>query len=223
MLAADIHRQIIEICGTEAMSDSKVRKYVRKFEGGRQMSMTKNAQGCPLLLPAEYKEKRLAISLDFLIRYEEEGDDMLSRFITGDEARVSHISPESKQQPMEWRHISSPVTVLAKQTLLKRKIMATVFWERRGAFLVDFMAQGTMINSHTYCETLRRLSRAFQNKNCGMLSKGVLHLHDNAKPHTSRIFWLGGFEPFTTQPRPCSERFSPFPVHPTQSWREAFQ
>ncbi|GFW91480.1 uncharacterized protein TNCV_3376441 [Trichonephila clavipes] len=39
----------------------------------------------PRLLTAEHKEKRFAISFDFLIRYEEEEDDMLSRIVTGDE------------------------------------------------------------------------------------------------------------------------------------------
>ncbi|GFV41011.1 uncharacterized protein TNCV_2666021 [Trichonephila clavipes] len=81
------------------------------------------------------------ISLDFLIRFKEEGDNMLSRIVAGDETRVSYISPEAKQQSMEMRHTSSPFKVKAKQKPLKRKIMATVFWNRRGLFLVDFMPQ----------------------------------------------------------------------------------
>ncbi|GFT26498.1 hypothetical protein TNCV_3603491 [Trichonephila clavipes] len=32
--AADIHRQITEVYSTEAMSDSKIRKWVRKFKEG---------------------------------------------------------------------------------------------------------------------------------------------------------------------------------------------
>ncbi|GFX00962.1 uncharacterized protein TNCV_4579281 [Trichonephila clavipes] len=55
----------------------------------------------PRLLTGEHKEKRFAISLDFLIHFEEERDDMLSRIVTGDETWVSHITPESKQQSME--------------------------------------------------------------------------------------------------------------------------
>ncbi|GFU56247.1 histone-lysine N-methyltransferase SETMAR [Trichonephila clavipes] len=47
-------------------------------------------------------------------------------------------------------------------------------------------AQGTTTNSGAYCATLRKLRRALQNKQRGMLSKGVLLLHDNARPHTSR-------------------------------------
>ncbi|KFM59394.1 hypothetical protein X975_02345, partial [Stegodyphus mimosarum] len=39
---------------------------------------------------------------------------MLSEIVTGDETWVSHITPESKQQSMEWCHTSSPVKVKAK-------------------------------------------------------------------------------------------------------------
>ncbi|GFV78110.1 mariner Mos1 transposase [Trichonephila clavipes] len=65
--------------------------------------------------------------------------------------------------------------------------MGTVLWDQRGVLLVDFIPQGTTINSGAYCTTLRKLCRAYQNKRCCMLSKGVLLLHDNARPHTSRM------------------------------------
>ncbi|GFU46073.1 hypothetical protein TNCV_2309141 [Trichonephila clavipes] len=49
-----------------------------------------------------------------------------------------------------------------KQTLSRRMIMTTVFWDWRGVFLVDFMPQGTTINSDIYCVTLQKLRRALQ-------------------------------------------------------------
>ncbi|GFY09069.1 mariner Mos1 transposase [Trichonephila clavipes] len=61
-----------------------------------------------------------------------------------------------------------------------------VFWDRHGALLVNFIPQGTTINSCACCATLQKLRRAFQNKRGGMLSKGVLLLHDNARPRTTR-------------------------------------
>lgn len=139
----------------------------------------------PKLLTEDHKKKRFECALNFLTQYNEEGDEMLSRIVTGDETWVSHITPESKQQSMEWRHTSSPVKVKAKQTLSRRKIMATVFWDRHGVLLVEFMPQGQTINAEAYCETLRKLRRAIQNKRRGMLTKGVLLLHDNARPHAA--------------------------------------
>lgn len=139
----------------------------------------------PKLLTEDHKKQRLDSALTFLTRYDEEGDDMLSQIVTGDETWVSHITPESKQQSMEWRHTFSPVKVKAKQTLSQRKIMASVFWDRHGVLLVDFVERGTTINAEAYCSTLTKLRRAIQNKRRGMLTKGILLLHDNARPHTA--------------------------------------
>ncbi|GFX61939.1 HTH_48 domain-containing protein [Trichonephila clavipes] len=77
--AAEIHRQISDVYGPNAMSSSKVQ-----------------------------------------------------RIVTGDETWVSHITPESKRQSMEWRHTNSPVRAKAKRTISARKVMATVFLDRHG-------------------------------------------------------------------------------------------
>ena len=37
-----------------------------------------------------------------------------------------------------------------------------------------------------YCDTIQRLRRAIQNERRGLLSSGVVLLHDNARPHTAR-------------------------------------
>ncbi len=38
-----------------------------------------------------------------------------------------------------------------------------------------------------YCQTLKRLQRAIQNQRCGMLSRKVLLVHDNTRPHTAHV------------------------------------
>ncbi|GBN10657.1 hypothetical protein AVEN_206246-1 [Araneus ventricosus] len=110
---------------------------------------------------------------------------MLSRIVKGDEMWVSRVTPESKQQSMEWRHTHSPLKVKAKQTLSQRKIMASVFWDRHGVLLLDFMQRRTTINAVTYGQTLRKLRRAIENKRGGMPTEGILLLHDNARPRTA--------------------------------------
>ncbi|GBL89351.1 hypothetical protein AVEN_225873-1 [Araneus ventricosus] len=54
-----------------------------------------------------------------------------------------------------------------------------------GVLLVDFMQRGTTMNAVAYCQTLRKLRRAIQNKRRGMLTEGILLLLDNARPHTA--------------------------------------
>ena len=63
--------------------------------------------------------------------------------------------------------------------------MATVFWDRTGILLTEFNERGTTVTSASYCDTLQRLRRAIQNKRRGMLSSGIVFLHDNARPHTA--------------------------------------
>ena len=64
--------------------------------------------------------------------------------------------------------------------------MCTVFWDRKGSLLIDFLPRGETVNADRYCETLRKLRRAIQNKRRRMLTTGVVLLHDNARPHTAR-------------------------------------
>ncbi|GFT13461.1 histone-lysine N-methyltransferase SETMAR [Trichonephila clavipes] len=90
------------------------------------------ARWVPGLLTEEHKLKRMACALNFLDRYHKEGDQFLERIVTGDETWISHITPESKRQSMEWRHTNSPFRVKAKRTISTRKVMETVFWDRHG-------------------------------------------------------------------------------------------
>jgi hypothetical protein len=47
-----------------------------------------------------------------------------------------------------------------------------VFWDRKGVL-------------PTQVDTLKKLHRVIQNKRCGMLSRGVVMIRDNAYPHTA--------------------------------------
>ncbi|GFT09371.1 mariner Mos1 transposase [Trichonephila clavipes] len=65
--------------------------------------------------------------------------------------------------------------------------MCTVFWDIKGILLIDFLPRDQTINAAVYCETLRKLRCAIQNKRRGFISKGVVFLHDNAGPHTANV------------------------------------
>jgi hypothetical protein len=82
-------------------------------------------------------------------------------------------------------HTSSSIKKKFKQTISTRKIMCTVFWDRKGVLLVEFLPQVSTINAGVYCDTLKKLLRAFQNKQSSVLIRGVVMLHDNAGPHTA--------------------------------------
>ena len=144
------------------------------------------ARWIPRVLTEDHQRQRIDSSRKFLQRYADENDNFLDSIVTGDETRAFHFTPETKQQSREWRHSSLPKPRKFKTTQSAGKVMATVFWDRKGVLLVDFMAHGTTINTYRYCETLKNLRRAIQNWRRGVPTKGVCLLHDNARPHVAR-------------------------------------
>ncbi|UYV62910.1 hypothetical protein LAZ67_2002419 [Cordylochernes scorpioides] len=138
------------------------------------------------MLTEDHKRQRVYVAQKFLDCHKTDGEEFLDSIVTGDVTWVHYTTPETKEQSKQWNHISSPKPLKFKQTLSAGKLMATVFWDRKGLLLCDFMRLGTTINSHRYCKTLKQLRRAIQNKRRGMLTKGVRFHHDNARPHTAR-------------------------------------
>ena len=88
-------------------------------------------------------------------------------------------------QSMQYRHKNSPAPKKFKVVASARKVLLTIFWDMEGIVHIEFLEQGTTINSERYVSTLRalkgRLRRVQQDK-----VKDVVIQHDNARPHTSR-------------------------------------
>ncbi|KAL4118897.1 hypothetical protein QTP88_011778 [Uroleucon formosanum] len=96
-----------------------------------------SARWVPKMLTEDHKRQRIESSREVLELYAEEGAVFLDSIVTGDETWVYHFTPESKQQSMEWRHSFSPQKRKFKVTQSARKIMATVFWDRKGVLLAN--------------------------------------------------------------------------------------
>jgi hypothetical protein len=67
---------------------------------------------CAWWVPRERKDQekmnRMCLSLQHLLRYADEEQDMLNKIVTGDESRVHHYQPESNRASVQWKHPSSP-------------------------------------------------------------------------------------------------------------------
>jgi hypothetical protein len=141
---------------------------------------SENVHGC-----AQNAEN--SFGFDFFKPYYKDGDEFLNHIvrILGDETRVSFGSVETKEEskPKKFKKASA------------RKLMATVFWDRKGVLMVEFMQQGTTITSEVYCETLKScVGPAIQNKRRGMLTYSVVLLHESARPHTAAGTRAGAFQ-----------------------------
>jgi len=55
---------------------------------------------------------------------------------------------------MEWRDVNSPLKTNLKMQLSAGKVICTVFWDRNGVMLWDFMGPGETIISDHYIKTL---------------------------------------------------------------------
>jgi hypothetical protein len=94
----------------------------------------------------------MASALTSLERHRKDGDEFLSHLVrvTSDETWVSFLNVETKEQSKQWLHTRSQ----NNPKKFKQKLMATVFWDRKGVLTVKLMQQGTIITSEVYCEIL---------------------------------------------------------------------
>jgi hypothetical protein len=92
---------------------------------------------------------QMSLSLQHLLQYADEGEDMLNRIITGDESRVHLYQPKPKRASVQWKHPSSPWTKRFKVKSMPSagKVMLTVFWDSQGVLLAHFQKRGGNVNS----------------------------------------------------------------------------
>ena len=96
-----------------------------------------------------------------LQRYEEHDEAFSYRIVKGDETWVFHYTPESKAEPMTWKHPLSPGTKKVKTVQFPANVMANVFWDNYGVPLVNFTPSSSTINAAAYQGTLKETQRGY--------------------------------------------------------------
>jgi histone-lysine N-methyltransferase SETMAR len=77
---------------------------------------------------------------------------------------------------------------------INKEMMATIFWDSKGILMVNFKERYTTVNGMYYESVLYKLRDVIKEKRCGMLSRGVKLLHDNAPVHTAAVRECGFIE-----------------------------
>ena len=73
-----------------------------------------------------------------------------------------------------------------KSQLSAGKVILTVFWNSQGPVLQQYLEKGSTVNSGSYNEMLsNELKLAIRSKHRGLLSEGMLLLHDTCLLYTS--------------------------------------
>jgi histone-lysine N-methyltransferase SETMAR len=66
-------------------------------------------------------------------------------------------------------------------------VLVSVFWDKDGILLVDYLEEGTTITAEYCVALLNKLKQQPISKRRGKLSKGILFLEDIAAPHKAAI------------------------------------
>ena len=176
------------------------------------LSMSKvSARWVPRMLTDDQKLSRLDISVYLLSRYEDDQGALMDRVVTLDETWVHHFDPASKMQIMQWKYPGSSPPKKFKSVSSAGKTMALVSWKSQGVIMIDYLQQGRTINDAYYAAELRRLRREIARKTRGELTRGVLHLQDNAPAHTPQVAMTAATEcRFEVLPHPHNLLIWPF-------------
>ncbi|KFM74683.1 hypothetical protein X975_23290, partial [Stegodyphus mimosarum] len=80
------------------------------------------ARWVPQMLTDDHKARQMAAALEFLDRYNTDGENFLKSIVTGDETWVRYDTPETKRQSQQWMHTNSPKSPTKfKRTFNNRK------------------------------------------------------------------------------------------------------
>jgi hypothetical protein len=131
-------------------------------------------------VPRELK----GLSLQHLLQYADEEEDMLNRIVTGDKSWVHHYSyqPKSKCASMQCKHPSSRSTKRFKVTPSAGKVMLTVLWDSQEVLLAHFQKHGGNMNSALYREVLLKLRNAIRRKCTSQLEHGYCFIMTMSHP-----------------------------------------
>lgn len=110
-------------------------------------------------------------------------EPFLKRLVTGDEKWIKY---ENVVRKRSWSKKGELPKTASKPGLTQKKVLLSVWWDYQGIIHYELLPPGQTINSSLYCQQLVRLQQAIEKKRPSLYNrKGVVFLHDNARPHTS--------------------------------------
>jgi len=142
--------------------------------------------GVPKCLNSDQEKERVEASKAVLVHFEA-AQDFLARLVTEDKTWLHIYDPETKEQSKEWSHSGSPRPKKFRTQKSAKKVMASVFWDKDGILLVDYLPEGSSITGQYFANLFDQLKEAIKTKRRGKLTKEILFLQDNAPTQTSNV------------------------------------
>jgi histone-lysine N-methyltransferase SETMAR len=112
-------------------------------------------------------------------------DPFLDRAVTCDEKWFLYDIPRRRHH---WLAPREHVPKQQKPPLHPKKFMLCVWWTTRGIVHRELLPAGQRINATVYSEQLESIHEKLKTKEPALvIRKGVVLLHDNAKPHVAKV------------------------------------
>jgi histone-lysine N-methyltransferase SETMAR len=133
----------------------------------------------PHILTGCNKFTRFQICTSLLSRFTEES--FLDRIVTCDEKWVLY---DNSRRSGSWSQKGSAPGTAPKSELHPKKVLMSVWWTARGIIHVDYFKPGSTITADVYCSEIEAVHQKLLESYTALVNrKGVLLLHDNARPH----------------------------------------
>jgi hypothetical protein len=121
-----------------------------------------------------------------LERYHKDADEFFNNIVTGDETWVSFVNVETREQSNQWMHTHLPNKLRkVKQTSACQEADGSCFRGQERSADGGNHATRDHNNVRSVLRNTKKVNRAIQNKRCGMLTYGVVLLHDSTRSHTA--------------------------------------
>ncbi|GFW18407.1 mariner Mos1 transposase [Trichonephila clavipes] len=173
--------KLIEIAETLKISKERVGHIVNEY-----LDMLKLcSKWVPRELTIDQKQQRIDDSKQCLELFNRNKSEFLRRYVTMEETRLHHFTPESNRQSAEWTARDEPTPKRGKTQKSSGNVMTSVFWDTHGIILIDYLKRGKTINSDYYVALLERLKDEIVEKRPYLKKKKVLFHQDNAPCHKS--------------------------------------
>lgn len=141
------------------------------------------AKWVPKVLTNEQKVKRVENAKSLLNHYGDDWDDFLSNLLTVDETWVYYEPSETQRTASAWQLPGEKPPEVGRISNMRKKTMATVFWNKKGIVHIDYLKTGKSINSEYYCSLLDIV----QSKIPSRKRSKVIFLQDNCPAHKAKI------------------------------------
>ena len=102
-------------------------------------------------------ERRLEACRQNLKLFNDFGDDLLRSLITEDETPLSLFVPFSRRDSKEWKKPEERASLMNRcGSSHGRELMLSIFWNRKGCVLMDFLEKGHTITANHYQDLIKK-------------------------------------------------------------------